>query len=180
MAQSWLEASYNPIHNDRGELYKVVKFATNITQQVLQEQSMAQAAQLANEVSQETGTQTVQGRQVIGSTLEKMQTLSEQMQQANAAIEDLKAHSSKISELVNSISGIADQTNLLALNAAIEAARAGDHGRGFAVVADEVRQLAMRTNTTTDEIVSMVTENLERTNNAVALISQCQKRLLIL
>ncbi|HGS4902488.1 TPA: methyl-accepting chemotaxis protein [Vibrio parahaemolyticus] len=174
----WLEASYNPIHNDRGELYKVVKFATNITQQVLQEQSMAQAAQLANEVSQETGTQTVQGRQVIGSTLEKMQTLSEQMQQANAAIEDLKAHSSKISELVNSISGIADQTNLLALNAAIEAARAGDHGRGFAVVADEVRQLAMRTNTTTDEIVSMVTENLERTNNAVALISQCQKEAL--
>ncbi|MDW2245468.1 methyl-accepting chemotaxis protein, partial [Vibrio sp. 1287] len=171
----WLEASYNPIHNDRGELYKVVKFATNITQQVLQEQSMAQAVQLANEVSQETGTQTVQGRQVIGSTLEKMQTLSEQMQQANAAIEDLKAHSSKISELVNSISGIADHTNLLALNAAIEAARAGDHGRGFAVVADEVRQLAMRTNTTTDEIVSMVTENLERTNNAVALISQCQK-----
>ncbi|EPM8476969.1 methyl-accepting chemotaxis protein [Vibrio parahaemolyticus] len=139
---------------------------------------MAQAAQLANEVSQETGTQTVQGRQVIGSTLEKMQTLSEQMQQANAAIEDLKAHSSKISELVNSISGIADQTNLLALNAAIEAARAGEHGRGFAVVADEVRQLAMRTNTTTDEIVSMVTENLERTNNAVALISQCQKEAL--
>ncbi|MGU3842421.1 PAS domain-containing protein, partial [Vibrio diabolicus] len=57
----WLEASYNPIHNDRGELYKVVKFATDITQQVMQEQQMAQAAQLANEVSQETGTQTLQG-----------------------------------------------------------------------------------------------------------------------
>ncbi|MCQ9063066.1 PAS domain-containing methyl-accepting chemotaxis protein [Vibrio diabolicus] len=143
----WLEASYNPIHNDRGELYKVVKFATDITQQVMQEQQMAQAAQLANEVSQETGTQTLQGQQVIGSTLEKVQTLS-------------------------------DQTNLLALNAAIEAARAGEHGRGFAVVADEVRQLATRTNATTDEIVTMVTENLERTDNAVQLIAKCQKEAL--
>ncbi|MEI8597034.1 hypothetical protein P4S64_03260 [Vibrio sp. M60_M31a] len=47
----WLEASYNPIHNIGGELYKVVKFATDITEQVLQEQSMAQAAHLASEVS---------------------------------------------------------------------------------------------------------------------------------
>lgn len=61
------------------------------------------------------------------------------------------------------------------MNAAIEAARAGEHGRGFAVVADEVRQLSLRTNTTTDDIVTMVKENLERTNNAVELISQCQK-----
>ena len=171
----WLEASYNPIHNDRGELYKVVKFATDITEQVLQEQSMAQAAHLANEVSKETGTQTIQGQQVIGATVENMQMLSKQMEQANAAIEELKGHSAKISELVRNISGIADQTNLLALNAAIEAARAGENGRGFAVVADEVRQLALRTNTTTDDIVTMVKENLERTNNAVELISQCQK-----
>ncbi|MCV5232830.1 hypothetical protein OFC56_37300, partial [Escherichia coli] len=83
-------------HNDRGELYTVVKFATDITQQVMQEQKMAQAAHLANEISQETGTQTLQGQEVIGSTLEKMQILSEQMQQANTAIDELKAHSSRI------------------------------------------------------------------------------------
>ncbi|HAC26305.1 MAG TPA: chemotaxis protein, partial [Marinobacter hydrocarbonoclasticus] len=33
----WLEASYNPLMNARDELYKVVKFATVITEQVLQE-----------------------------------------------------------------------------------------------------------------------------------------------
>ncbi|MBU3068594.1 PAS domain S-box protein [Aestuariicella sp. G3-2] len=170
----WLEASYNPIRNDNGKFYKVAKFATNITAQVMQEQEVSKAAALANEVSEETGKQTTQGREVIGSTIASMKGLSEQMQLANQAIEALNEHSVKISELVNSISGIADQTNLLALNAAIEAARAGEQGRGFAVVADEVRQLAFRTNETTEKIVTMVSENLKRTGNAVDLIAQCQ------
>lgn len=170
----WLEASYNPIRNDNGKFYKVAKFATDITAQVMQEHEVSKAAALANEVSEETGKQTTQGREVIGSTIASMNGLSEQMQLANQAIEALNEHSVKISELVNSISGIADQTNLLALNAAIEAARAGEQGRGFAVVADEVRQLAFRTNETTEKIVTMVSENLKRTGNAVQLIAQCQ------
>lgn len=170
----WLEASYNPIHNEQGKFYKVAKFATDITSLVFQEQEVSKAAVLANEVSEETGKQTTQGREVIGSTVARMQGLTEQMQQATLAIEALNDHSAKISELVNSISGIADQTNLLALNAAIEAARAGDQGRGFAVVADEVRQLAFRTNETTEQIVTMVSENLKRTGSAVELIAKCQ------
>jgi len=64
--------------------------------------------------------------------------------------------SKQIGKIVNVISDIADQTNLLALNAAIEAARAGEAGRGFSVVADEVRKLAEKTQSSTEEIRSMI------------------------
>ncbi|NAW68766.1 PAS domain-containing protein [Vibrio sp. V27_P1S3P104] len=170
----WLEASYNPIHNDVGELYKVVKFATVITDQVNQELAVSEAAKIAYTVSEETGQQTLEGQQVVTAIIDKMDNLVKQMKQATADIESLNQHSQEISKLVESISGIADQTNLLALNAAIEAARAGEQGRGFAVVADEVRQLASRTNSTTEEIVTVVAENLQKTTKAVELIVACQ------
>ncbi len=172
----WLEASYNPIHDENGKLYKVVKFASLITNQVHQEQSARDAANLAHGISEETKSQTEHGQKIIVSTVKNMEELSDLMAQANSAIDALNEHSRKISELVKSISGIADQTNLLALNAAIEAARAGEQGRGFAVVADEVRLLASRTNTTTEEIVEMVSENLSKTESAVSLISQCEEQ----
>ena len=170
----WLEASYNPIHDDNGKLYKVVKFASLITEQVKQEQSARNAANMASSISQETRSQTEHGEEIILSTVKHMEELSSLMINAKSAIDALNEHSQKISELVKSISGIADQTNLLALNAAIEAARAGEQGRGFAVVADEVRQLASRTNTTTEQIVAMVSENLQKTQSAVGLISKCE------
>ncbi|MBE3666063.1 chemotaxis protein [Vibrio navarrensis] len=170
----WLEASYNPIHNELGELYKVVKFATVITDQVNQESAAAEAAQFAYSISGETGKQTSQGQEVVRSMINKMDSLVQQMQRASRDIEALNEHSQKIDALVGDISAIADQTNLLALNAAIEAARAGEQGRGFAVVADEVRKLASRTNQTTKEIADVVSENLQRTTKAVELIADCQ------
>ncbi|MBD0786334.1 PAS domain-containing methyl-accepting chemotaxis protein [Vibrio sp. Y2-5] len=172
----WLEASYNPIHDDSGQLYKVVKFATVITEQVHQEMAAQEAAQIAFKVSEETGQQTIQGQEMITNIIAKMDNLVQQMKQASKDIEALNEHSKNISDLVGNISGIADQTNLLALNAAIEAARAGEQGRGFAVVADEVRQLASRTNTTTEEIVTVVDENMNLTAKAVELINACQSQ----
>ena len=171
----WLEASYNPIHNDRGELYRVVKFATVITEQVMREKEVAETAQLAHSISQETGQQTVHGQEVLQSTLSVIKELSSKMHLALDSVMSLSEHSENINHLVESISGIAEQTNLLALNAAIEAARAGEQGRGFAVVADEVRQLATRTNETTEKIVVMVSENQKKTKDTEVLISECHQ-----
>jgi len=172
----WLEASYNPIRDENRKLYKVVKFATVITDQMQREQAIADAANVAFNTSTKTGEQAEKGSGVVKKTLEIMQGLSSQMGLASQGIKELDEQSQKVADLVKSISGIADQTNLLALNAAIEAARAGDQGRGFAVVADEVRQLASRTSSATEEIVSVVTENRKLTENAVQLIETSQAR----
>ncbi len=168
----WLEASYNPIFNEHNELYKVVKFATVITEQVERELAIAQAADIAYSTSTETESLAKQGEAVIEQTVKVMNELAVQMAQAGDEISALDKQSQLIASIVQSISSIADQTNLLALNAAIEAARAGEQGRGFAVVADEVRHLASRTSKATEEIVEVVQQNQNLTQSTVAAIEQ--------
>ncbi|AKA22510.1 chemotaxis protein [Pseudomonas chlororaphis] len=167
----WLEASYNPVVDANDRLYKVVKFATVITDQVNQEQAVAEAANIAYSTSLQTDNSAQRGTTVVTEAVNVMRDLAKHMQQAGEGIEALNEQSLVIGTIVKTISGIAEQTNLLALNAAIEAARAGEQGRGFAVVADEVRQLASRTSKATDEIVGVVRQNQDMAREAVALMT---------
>ncbi len=167
----WLEASYNPVVDANNRLYKVVKFATVITDQVNQEQAVAEAANIAYSTSLQTDNSAQRGTTVVTEAVNVMRDLAKHMQQAGEGIEALNEQSLVIGSIVKTISGIAEQTNLLALNAAIEAARAGEQGRGFAVVADEVRQLASRTSKATDEIVGVVRQNQDMAREAVALMT---------
>lgn len=172
----WLEASYNPIKDATGKYYKVVKFATVITEQVKQEQEVSAAAQVAFDTSLATDNSAKRGINVMNDMAAKMGQLEQQMTAAVENINDLAKQSQVIGSIVQSISSIADQTNLLALNAAIEAARAGEQGRGFAVVADEVRQLASRTSAATVEIVEVVSRNQQLSDSAVDIIQSSQTR----
>ena len=167
----WLEATYNPVLDATDRLYKVVKFATVITDQVNQEQAVAEAANIAYSTSLQTDNSAQRGTTVVTQAVDVMRDLAKHMQQAGEGIEALNAQSQVIGSIVKTISGIAEQTNLLALNAAIEAARAGEQGRGFAVVADEVRQLASRTSKATEEIVGVVRQNQDMARDAVSLMT---------
>ena len=166
----WLEASYNPVFDAHERLVKVVKFATDITDQVNQEKAVAEAATIAYSTSVLTDGTARRGADVVQQTVEVMRNLARHMQDAAQGIEALDEQSQVIGTIIKTISGIAEQTNLLALNAAIEAARAGEQGRGFAVVADEVRQLASRTTKATAEIAGVVQQNQRLASDAVEVI----------
>ena len=152
----WLEATYNPVFGPDGRILKVVKFATDVTAQVMRHQAERQGTATAYEVAQETRDIARDGEAIILQTLAKMQSIAAIVEQSAGLVNALGEQSTRITSIVNTIKEIADQTNLLALNAAIEAARAGETGRGFAVVADEVRKLAERTSKSTSEISQMI------------------------
>lgn len=163
----WLQATYNPVFDIKGNLYGVVKFATDITAQVARQEEESRAGQMAFETSLQTDRHAAHGTQVVQQTLGVMQTVAGELRQIGESIHALNRHSEEITQRIGEINGIAAQTNLLAINAAIEAARAGHQGRGFAVVAQEVRQLAARTSKATVAIAEVVRSNRELASRAV-------------
>lgn len=112
------------------------------------------------------------GRLKVNESVSKMGNIKSQGQYSSQIISELNDYSKQISNITDTITGLAKQTNLLALNAAIEAARAGEQGRGFAVVAEEVRQLAEQSDKGAQEITSLVTIVTEKTNLAVTAMAQ--------
>ncbi len=85
------------------------------------------------------------------------------------AMDELRACSGGVSQIIKTIDEIAFQTNLLALNAAVEAARAGEAGLGFAVVADEVRRLAQRSKQAARETADRIEDSLRKTDRGAEL-----------
>ncbi len=163
----WLEATYNPIFDANGQVVKVIKFASNISDKVLHEHDVQKVANMALQSSRQTVSVAEQSKMLLQSVLQNSESISSEVEQAFGTIAQLNTESKAISAIVTTIRSIAEQTNLLALNAAIEAARAGDQGRGFAVVADEVRNLAARTSASTIEIERVVERNMKLTHDVL-------------
>jgi len=151
----WIQASYNPILDLNGKPFKVVKYATDTTAQVLVRmgnervrgmmETVAAGAEELNASVREISEAMTKSRETASTAVGRVEAADAQAKRLNEAAQAM----SGIVELIGSITG---QINLLALNATIESARAGEAGRGFAVVASEVKNLATQAKQATDKI----------------------------
>jgi methyl-accepting chemotaxis protein len=154
--------------NQQNQQLELIATAMNEMSATVHE--VANNAASAAEATRNADTEANNGRAVVNQTIQSINDLSREMQQASSVIKQLEDDSESIGTVLDVIRGIAEQTNLLALNAAIEAARAGEQGRGFAVVADEVRTLASRTQDSTQEIQAMIEKVQQGAQNAVKVM----------
>jgi methyl-accepting chemotaxis protein len=163
----WIQASYNPILDAKGRPFKIVKYATDITEMVrltnLTRANVQGVAAATEELSASINE--------ISSNMSKTQSAAQQIvdvtQTTGGASQQLVETTRSMEKIVSLIRDIAGNVNLLALNATIEAARAGEAGKGFAVVASEVKNLANQTAQATDDIAKQI-EAAQLISNEVA------------
>jgi len=131
--------------------------ATAMNEMASTVQDVARSAEEASNAAVNAAHEARESDTVVNQAIEQITHLDVEVGHSTEAMAELKLESDKIGTVLDVIKSVAQQTNLLALNAAIEAARAGEAGRGFAVVADEVRSLALRTQSSTEEIEELIT-----------------------
>jgi len=150
--------------------------ATAINEMTATVQEVARNATEAASAATNSDSESRDGKHVVDETIQSIDSLATGIDRAATVINKLEEESNNIGTVLDVIKNIAEQTNLLALNAAIEAARAGEQGRGFAVVADEVRTLASRTQSSTQEIETMIEQLQIQASDAVSVMNDSQTR----
>ena len=155
----YIQASYNPILDLNGKPFKVVKYATDTTRQVLVRMGNERVRAMMESVAAGSEELNASVREISEAMTKSRETASgavEQVSSADAQAQRLTDAAQAMSGIVEMINSITGQINLLALNATIESARAGEAGRGFAVVASEVKGLANQAKQATDKIAQEI------------------------
>lgn len=154
----WILATYFPIADANGNLFKVVKFASDVTADVTMRMRTHEVGEVVSTSIEQIVQTIAEISGHVSQTAGMASVTKDQVDSTSTSVRQLEESSQAIERILDLIRGLAEQTNLLALNATIESARAGEAGKGFAVVANEVKELARQTAGATDDIDRSINE----------------------
>lgn len=169
----WLRGAYNPVLGTGGEVIRVVKAVSDVTEEVMAQRDVDEVG--ANIARNVAGLSDATNE--LTGTFSRTATLAGEVESEAASVaetaKDLDRKGDQVGEVTSIIQTLSKQTNLLALNATIEAARAGSAGQGFAVVASEVKQLAMATS----DAASGIGDTMHDIQNGISTVADSVDRI---
>ncbi|PHQ79304.1 MAG: chemotaxis protein [Phycisphaera sp.] len=149
----WIQASYNPIFNDNGKVIKVVKFATNITEQKLKNDA---ALNVIESVS--TGADRLDlGTQQIASS---SQSLASGASEQAASLEEISASLEELSSMTKQNADNAVQAATLSEESQIFATKGQTEMQTMASAMDEIKSSSSKIS----KIIKVIDEIAFQTN----------------
>lgn len=144
---------------------------------VLRDQELAASHQASGvEETQRTMETLLSSAKKIAESAQTVFKSAERTQANNRLIADraneLKSHTERIGEILETIKNIADRSDLLALNASLEGLRAGEAGKGFTLVANEMRRLAENIKESVGDIKELLSNIRESALSSVMAIEE--------
>lgn len=162
-----------------GEVRKIDDGAQNMSSAIVQLNAsvsqISDSTQQTTELTSENARVSSESASASKDARASMENISDTVSSLSSRIEELRAASLAIGDIVATIDAIASQTNLLALNATIEAARAGEAGKGFAVVASEVKNLSGQTSRATEDIRLRIEGLQKEVSTILTSVSTCSE-----
>lgn len=146
----WLQASYNPILNADGKLYKVVKFASDITDQVehriqraaAQKTIDADLGQITDAVSS-TNSQATAAAAASTQTATNMQAVASGAEELAASVSEISRQASDALSISTKAVQQANETNTIVSGLAQAAQKIGDVVKLINNIADQTNLLAL-------------------------------------
>jgi methyl-accepting chemotaxis protein len=149
----WIQASCNPIMDAAGRPYKVVKYATDITQQV----RMRDAMRTILVQCKEAADQFTEGARVVseGST-----SLSEGAQTQSANVEEMSASIQALNKMIETVAENARAAN----QKAVDTSERAEEGGKAVTKSVEAMKLIDKSSEQISEIVGVISEIASQTN----------------
>ncbi|KQP26487.1 PAS domain-containing methyl-accepting chemotaxis protein [Methylobacterium sp. Leaf100] len=129
----WIQATYNPIADARGRTVKIVKFATDITEQVLRRQRRSEAQRLIGADLDAVGhaiagvtLQATEAAATVGRVSDEIQSVASGAKELSASIGEISHQVSHAAQIAGEAAVQTQRTSGIVASLSIQAAQIGD------------------------------------------------------